>query len=125
MWILVTFLFCADSIANTDHKWPQDFLLHFLLQDCFGVCSMYFSHHCFFFKFLACEGPPPRRVKEVPTKNWDKPPYPHGTQAIYNCRPGYVKVGRVGFRCLDGVWKELSPGTECRSKYLCKTSADI
>ncbi|KAM7014081.1 complement factor H [Passerculus sandwichensis] len=64
----------------------------------------------------ACEGPPPRRVKEVPTKTWDKPPYPHGTQAIYNCRPGYVKVGRVGFRCIDGVWKELSPGTECRNK---------
>uniref|UniRef100_A0A8C5JN63 Sushi domain-containing protein n=1 Tax=Junco hyemalis TaxID=40217 RepID=A0A8C5JN63_JUNHY len=64
----------------------------------------------------ACEGPPPRRVKEVPAKTWDKPPYPHGTQAIYNCRPGYVKVGRVGFRCIDGVWKELSPGTECRNK---------
>ncbi|XP_030809382.1 complement factor H [Camarhynchus parvulus] len=64
----------------------------------------------------ACEGPPPRRVKEVPTKSWDKPPYPHGTLAIYNCRPGYVKAGRVGFRCIDGVWKELSPGTECRNK---------
>uniref|UniRef100_A0A8C3NBT9 Uncharacterized protein n=1 Tax=Geospiza parvula TaxID=87175 RepID=A0A8C3NBT9_GEOPR len=77
---------------------------------------MYFSHQCFYLQFLACEGPPPRRVKEVPTKSWDKPPYPHGTLAIYNCRPGYVKAGRVGFRCIDGVWKELSPGTECRNK---------
>ncbi|XP_018767612.3 complement factor H [Serinus canaria] len=64
----------------------------------------------------ACEEPPPRRVKEVPTKSWDKPPYPHGTQAMYNCRPGYVKIGRVGFRCVDGTWRQLTPVTECRNK---------
>ncbi|KAM4773144.1 complement factor H [Cyanocitta cristata] len=64
----------------------------------------------------ACEEPPPRRVKEVPSKRWDKPPYPHGTQASYNCRPGYVKVGRVAFQCDDGTWKQLPPATECRNK---------
>ncbi|XP_048168676.1 complement factor H isoform X2 [Corvus hawaiiensis] len=64
----------------------------------------------------ACEEPPPRRVKEVPSKRWDNPPYPHGTQASYNCRPGYVKVGRVAFQCVDGTWKQLPPGTECRNK---------
>ncbi|XP_005050582.1 PREDICTED: complement factor H [Ficedula albicollis] len=64
----------------------------------------------------ACEEPPPRRVKEVPTKRWDKPPYPHGTQATYNCRPGYVKMGRVAFRCIDGEWKQLPPAAECRNK---------
>ncbi|NWT66601.1 CFAH factor, partial [Prunella himalayana] len=90
--------------------------LRFLLQDCFGVCSMYFSHQCFYLKFLACEEPPPRRVKEVPTKRWNNPPYPHGTQATYNCRPGYIKIGRVAFRCVDGTWKQLDPVTECRNK---------
>ncbi|NXB18826.1 CFAH factor, partial [Rhagologus leucostigma] len=64
----------------------------------------------------ACEEPPPRRVKEVPTKRWDKPPYPHGTQATYNCRPGYVKIGRVAFQCVDGAWKQMPPETGCRNK---------
>lgn len=102
------------------HKQPQDFSLYFLLQDCFGICSMYFSHKCFYLKFLACEGPPPRRMKEIPARRWDNPPYPHGTLATYNCRPGYVKVGRVASRCIDGVWKPLDPEMECKSKYLCK-----
>lgn len=128
MWILGSFLFCADSVENTcwfDHKWPQDFLLHFLFQNYFGVCSMCFSHQRFYLKFLACEEPPPRRIKEVPSKIWDKPPYPHGTQASYNCRPGYVKIGRVAFQCVNGTWKQLPPVIECRSEYLCKISADI
>ncbi|XP_014741355.1 PREDICTED: complement factor H [Sturnus vulgaris] len=64
----------------------------------------------------ACESPPPRRVKEVPAKRWDKPPYPHGTQATYNCRPGYIKIGRVAFQCLDGEWKQMAPVAECRNK---------
>ncbi|NXO70906.1 CFAH factor, partial [Phainopepla nitens] len=64
----------------------------------------------------ACEEPPPRRVKEIPAKRWDKPPYPHGTQATYNCRPGYVKIGRVAFQCLNGAWEQLEPVTECRNK---------
>ncbi|NXU39020.1 CFAH factor, partial [Drymodes brunneopygia] len=64
----------------------------------------------------ACEDPPPRRVKEVPTKRWDTPPYPHGTQVTYSCRPGYVKIGRVAFRCVDGAWEQLPPVTECRNK---------
>ncbi|XP_064283972.1 complement factor H isoform X1 [Passer domesticus] len=64
----------------------------------------------------SCEEPPPRRVKEVPTKRWDKPPYPHGTQATYSCRPGYIKIGRVAFRCIDGEWKQQDPVTECRNK---------
>ncbi|NXE89404.1 CFAH factor, partial [Menura novaehollandiae] len=64
----------------------------------------------------ACEEPPPRRIKEVPAKRWDKPPYPHGTQATYNCRPGYIKIGRIAFECVDGAWKQLPPVTECRNK---------
>ncbi|XP_064371832.1 complement factor H isoform X4 [Dromaius novaehollandiae] len=64
----------------------------------------------------ACEEPPPRRVKEVPTETWDKPPYPHGTQATYRCRPGYIKLGRIVFQCVDGVWEQSFPWTECRNK---------
>ncbi|NWS99822.1 CFAH factor, partial [Mionectes macconnelli] len=64
----------------------------------------------------ACEEPPPRRVKEVPTKIWDKPPYPHGTQATYGCRPGYIKTGRIMFQCIDGEWRQQPPETECRNK---------
>ncbi|NXI56729.1 CFAH factor, partial [Chloroceryle aenea] len=63
----------------------------------------------------ACQEPPPRRVKEVPTERWDKPPYPHGTQVTYRCRPGYIKLGRIVFECDNGAWKQL-PGAECRNK---------
>ncbi|XP_027569079.2 complement factor H isoform X1 [Pipra filicauda] len=64
----------------------------------------------------ACEEPPPRRVKEVPTKIWDKPPYPHGTQATYGCRPGYIKPGRIMFKCVDGAWQQQPPVIECKNK---------
>ncbi|KAJ7400062.1 hypothetical protein BTVI_108795 [Pitangus sulphuratus] len=64
----------------------------------------------------SCEQPPPRRVKEVPTKVWDKPPYPHGTPATYTCRPGYIKHGRIMFQCNDGVWQQQPPLIECRNK---------
>ncbi|NXI66907.1 CFAH factor, partial [Anseranas semipalmata] len=64
----------------------------------------------------ACEQAPPRRVKEVPTETWNNPPYPHGTQVTYRCRPGYIKYGRILFECDDGVWKQRLPQTECRNK---------
>ncbi|XP_074764332.1 complement factor H [Athene noctua] len=64
----------------------------------------------------ACQEPPPRRVKEVPTERWDKPPYPHGTQVTYRCRPGYIKLGRIAFECADGVWEQRLPAIECRNK---------
>nr|XP_023957796.1 complement factor H isoform X2 [Chrysemys picta bellii] len=63
-----------------------------------------------------CETPPPRRTKEILTGTWDKASYPHGTSAIYNCRPGYIKLGRVTFECTNGVWKHLHPYVECRNK---------
>ncbi|KAM7106224.1 complement factor H isoform 2-T2 [Ciconia maguari] len=64
----------------------------------------------------ACKEPPPRRVKEVPTERWDKPPYPHGTQVTYRCRPGYIKLGRIVFECTDGAWRQHLLGAECRNK---------
>ncbi|XP_051481399.1 complement factor H [Apus apus] len=64
----------------------------------------------------ACEEPPPRRVKEVPTERWDKPPYPHGTKVTYRCRPGYIKLGRIVFECADGAWKQNLPAAECKNK---------
>ncbi|NXV85918.1 CFAH factor, partial [Calonectris borealis] len=82
----------------------------------FWHCSLCFSHQYFYLQFLACKEPPPRRVKEVPTERWDKPPYPHGTQVTYRCRPGYIKLGRIVFECADGAWKQHLPGAECRNK---------
>ncbi|KAM9128950.1 complement factor H [Pangshura tecta] len=63
-----------------------------------------------------CETPPPRRTKEVLTGTWDEASYPHGTLATYNCRPGYIKLGRVTFQCTNGVWKHAPPYVECRNK---------
>ncbi|XP_039340051.1 complement factor H isoform X4 [Mauremys reevesii] len=63
-----------------------------------------------------CETPPPRRTKEILTETWDKASYPHGTLATYNCRPGYIKLGRVTFQCTNGVWKHVPPYVECRNK---------
>ncbi|NXE07892.1 CFAH factor, partial [Lophotis ruficrista] len=82
----------------------------------FGICSICFSHQYFYLQFLACREPPPRRVKEVPTERWDRPPYPHGTQVTYRCRPGYIKFGRIVFECADGAWKQQLPAAECRNK---------
>uniref|UniRef100_A0A8B9ENA7 Sushi domain-containing protein n=1 Tax=Anser cygnoides TaxID=8845 RepID=A0A8B9ENA7_ANSCY len=59
---------------------------------------------------------PSVRVKEVPTETWNNPPYPHGTQVTYRCRPGYIKYGRILFECDDGAWKQRRPLTECRNK---------
>ncbi|NWH60294.1 CFAH factor, partial [Geococcyx californianus] len=64
----------------------------------------------------ACKEPPPRRVKEIPTERWDNPPYPHGTQVMYRCRPGYIKIGRIVFECTDGAWTQHLPAAECRNK---------
>nr|XP_038039006.1 complement factor H isoform X1 [Anas platyrhynchos] len=67
-------------------------------------------------RLTACEQSPPRRVKEVPTEAWNNPPYQHGTQVTYRCRPGYIKYGRILFECDDGEWKQRRPLTECRNK---------
>uniref|UniRef100_A0A8C8A8Y4 Sushi domain-containing protein n=1 Tax=Otus sunia TaxID=257818 RepID=A0A8C8A8Y4_9STRI len=72
-------------------------------------CLICFIHQFFYLQLLACQEPPPRRVKEVPTERWDKPPYPHGTQVTYRCRPGYIKLGRIVFECADGVWEQRLP----------------
>ncbi|XP_071607155.1 complement factor H isoform X1 [Heliangelus exortis] len=64
----------------------------------------------------ACKEPPPRRTRELPTERWDRPPYPHGTQVTYKCRPGYMKLGRIVFECADGAWKQKLPEVECRNK---------
>lgn len=101
------------------------FLATFSIVKLFWCFSMCFSHQYFYLQFSACKEPPPRRVKEVPTERWDKPPYPHGTQVTYRCRPGYIKLGRIVFECADGAWMQRLPGAECRSKYLCKICANI
>ncbi|NWR63193.1 CFAH factor, partial [Bucorvus abyssinicus] len=81
-----------------------------------GICNVFVSHQYFYLQYLACKEPPPRRVKEVPAERWDKPPYPHGTRVTYVCRPGYMKLGRIAFECVDGTWNQNPPGAECRNK---------
>ncbi|NXP08630.1 CFAH factor, partial [Thinocorus orbignyianus] len=82
----------------------------------FAISSLCLSHQYFNLQFLACEEPPPRRIKEVPTERWERPPYPHGTRVTYKCRPGYIKLGRIVFECADGAWKQQLPVTECINK---------
>ncbi|NWJ07456.1 CFAH factor, partial [Crypturellus undulatus] len=64
----------------------------------------------------ACEEPPPRRVKELPIETLNKPPYSHGTQVTYKCRPGYIKVGRIMLECINGAWEQPFQQAECRPK---------
>nr|XP_033818059.1 complement factor H isoform X2 [Geotrypetes seraphini] len=47
---------------------------------------------------------------------WDKASYPSGTEATYQCRPGYIKVGRIIYQCVDGIWKVLHPRVACKNK---------
>ncbi|XP_027642316.1 complement factor H [Falco peregrinus] len=81
-----------------------------------GYTAMLLCWMCYCTAERACEEPPPRRIKEVPNEIWDKPPYPHGTQVTYGCRPGYIKLGRIVFECVDGAWKQYPPGVECKNK---------
>ncbi|XP_053247438.1 complement factor H-like isoform X1 [Podarcis raffonei] len=61
-------------------------------------------------------GPPPRRDREELAKLPGKPSYSHGEEVIYNCRPGYIKLGRLRFQCNDGEWVQSVPRVECRKK---------
>ncbi|XP_033006976.1 complement factor H [Lacerta agilis] len=61
-------------------------------------------------------GPPPRRDREELAKLPGKPSYSHGEEVVYNCRPGYIKLGRLRFSCNDGEWVQSVPHVECRKK---------
>ncbi|XP_060132657.1 complement factor H isoform X1 [Zootoca vivipara] len=61
-------------------------------------------------------GPPPRRDREELAKLPGKPSYSHGEEVLYNCRPGYIKLGRIRFQCNDGQWVQSVPHVECRKK---------
>ncbi|XP_077784468.1 complement factor H isoform X2 [Podarcis muralis] len=61
-------------------------------------------------------GPPPRRDREELAKLPGKPSYSHGEEVVYNCRPGYIKLGRLRFQCNDGEWVQSVPHVECRKK---------
>ncbi|XP_042319415.1 complement factor H [Sceloporus undulatus] len=61
-------------------------------------------------------GPPPRRDREELSDLSVKDSYSHDEQVLYNCRPGYIKVGRFRMRCNNGRWEQMPPFIECRRK---------
>nr|XP_056700699.1 complement factor H-like [Euleptes europaea] len=61
-------------------------------------------------------GPPPRRNNEELANLSDKQTYSHGEVVLYNCRPGFIKLGRIRVRCNNGNWEKLPPSVECRKR---------
>lgn len=84
--------------------------------------SIKFSFSLVFFSLEDDCGPPPRRNNEELTDLSSKQTYSHGEQVTYNCRPGYIKLGRIRMRCNNGNWVPLPPHVECRSKKPHKTA---
>ncbi|XP_067323699.1 complement factor H isoform X1 [Anolis sagrei] len=61
-------------------------------------------------------GPPPRREREELADLSVKESYSHNEYVLYNCRPGYIKVGRFRLKCNNGRWDETPPYIECKKK---------
>ncbi|XP_060088346.1 complement factor H isoform X2 [Heteronotia binoei] len=69
-------------------------------------------------------GPPPRRNNEELSDLSGKQTYSHGEVVSYNCRPGYIKLGRIRMKCNNGNWEQVPPLVECR-KRSCGNPGDI
>ncbi|XP_077188828.1 complement factor H isoform X2 [Paroedura picta] len=61
-------------------------------------------------------GPPPRRNTEELADLSGKQTYSDGEIVTYNCRPGYIKLGRIKMRCKNGNWEKVLPAVECRKR---------
>ncbi|XP_061489963.1 complement factor H isoform X2 [Rhineura floridana] len=61
-------------------------------------------------------GPPPRKDREELATLPGKQSYSHGEEVLYKCRPGFIKLGRIRFRCNNGNWEQDIPHVECRKK---------
>ncbi|KAF7241324.1 Complement factor H [Varanus komodoensis] len=61
-------------------------------------------------------GPPPRMEIEELAETQVKQFYSHNDVVQYNCRPGYIKLGRIKYQCNNGEWKKTFPPVECRKK---------
>uniref|UniRef100_A0A4W2CGQ1 Complement factor H n=1 Tax=Bos indicus x Bos taurus TaxID=30522 RepID=A0A4W2CGQ1_BOBOX len=70
----------------------------------------------FFFFFVDCKEPPPRKETEILSGSWTEQTYQEGTQATYKCRPGYRTLGSIVMMCRGGKWVSLHPSRICRKK---------
>ncbi|XP_078248428.1 complement factor H isoform X3 [Pogona vitticeps] len=61
-------------------------------------------------------GPPPRRDREELADLSPKESYSHDDIVLYNCRPGYIKLGRFRMQCKNGNWEQAPPYIECKKK---------
>ncbi|XP_054432537.1 complement factor H-like isoform X1 [Pteronotus mesoamericanus] len=63
-----------------------------------------------------CEGPPPKKEREILTGLWSEQSYPEGTKVVYKCRPGYRTYGVITVQCTAGQWTDLNPSKTCQKK---------
>ncbi|XP_062991124.1 complement factor H [Elgaria multicarinata webbii] len=61
-------------------------------------------------------GPPPRKEIEELADPSDKESYSHDEIVFYKCRPGYITLGRIRYRCNNGNWGKVFPPVDCRKK---------
>ncbi|XP_075473058.1 complement factor H-like isoform X5 [Ascaphus truei] len=59
----------------------------------------------------------PERKQEAELQGvWEDDTYPENTQAIFNCRPGYSRLGSMKYICLRGKWETVGTLGKCRKK---------
>ncbi|XP_073438979.1 complement factor H isoform X2 [Dendrobates tinctorius] len=59
---------------------------------------------------------PERMVEAELVGDWENESYPGGTQAVYQCRPGYVRQGTIKKACISGEWQYFGRKGECKKK---------
>ncbi|XP_073499035.1 complement factor H isoform X2 [Phyllobates terribilis] len=59
---------------------------------------------------------PERMVEAELVGDWENDSYPGGTQAVYQCRPGFTRLGTIKMGCIGGEWQYLGRKGECKKK---------
>ncbi|XP_077132673.1 complement factor H isoform X2 [Ranitomeya variabilis] len=59
---------------------------------------------------------PERMVEAELVGDWENESYPGGTQAVYQCRPGYTRQGTIKKACISGEWQYFGRKGECKKK---------
>ncbi|KAM4022037.1 complement factor H [Anomaloglossus baeobatrachus] len=63
----------------------------------------------------SCERPE-RMVEAELVGDWESDRYPGGTQAVYQCRPGYTRLGTIKKACINGEWQFFGTKGQCKKK---------
>ncbi|XP_040263211.1 complement factor H isoform X4 [Bufo bufo] len=58
---------------------------------------------------------PDRRVEAELLGDWEAESYPENAEAVFQCRPGYTRLGSIKMICKSGKWQTYTKG-QCKKK---------